>query len=71
MTSACLYVGVSTDEQKKGYSLPEQEGRLARHCEFNNIEVKGIYREDYYFHRLFLYAGIELCWISLYQVVLF
>ena len=48
MKSAYLYVRVSTDEQKKkGYSLPEQEDRLLRHCEFNNIEVKGIYREDY------------------------
>ena len=48
MNSAYLYVRVSTDEQKrKGYSLPEQEDRLLRHCEQNNIEVKGIYREDY------------------------
>ena len=48
MKSAYLYVRVSTDEQKKkGYSLPEQEDRLLRHCEFNGIEVKGIYREDY------------------------
>ena len=43
-----MYVRVSTDEQKKkGYSLPEQEDRLIRHCEQNNIEIKGIYREDY------------------------
>ncbi len=48
MNSAYLYVRVSTDEQKrKGYSLPEQEERLLRHCEQNNIEVKGIYHEDY------------------------
>jgi site-specific DNA recombinase len=48
MVSAYLYVRVSTDEQKrKGYSLPEQEDRLLRHCELNNIEVKGIFREDY------------------------
>ncbi|MBD1364654.1 recombinase family protein [Mucilaginibacter sp. ZT4R22] len=48
MNSAYLYVRVSTDEQKrKGYSLPEQEERLLRHCEQNNIEVKGIFREDY------------------------
>jgi len=46
--SAYLYVRVSTDEQKrKGYSLPEQEDRLLRYCEQNNIEVKGVYREDY------------------------
>lgn len=48
MESAYLYVRVSTDEQKrKGYSLVEQEERLLRHCEFNNIKIKGIFREDY------------------------
>ncbi|MFD1769587.1 recombinase family protein [Sphingobacterium suaedae] len=48
MKTAYLYVRVSTDEQKrKGYSLPEQEDRLLKYCEYNNIAVKGIYREDY------------------------
>lgn len=48
MKTAYLYVRVSTDEQKrKGYSLPEQEDRLLKYCEYNNIEVKGIFREDY------------------------
>lgn len=48
MKSAYLYVRVSTDEQKrKGYSLPEQEDRLLKYCAFNNIEVKGVYREDF------------------------
>ncbi|RFZ94143.1 recombinase family protein [Mucilaginibacter conchicola] len=48
MESAYLYVRVSTDEQaRKGFSLPEQEDRLLKYCEFGNIEVKGIYREDY------------------------
>ncbi|WP_312285364.1 recombinase family protein [Chryseobacterium gleum] len=48
MKSAYLYVRVSTDEQKrKGYSLPEQEERLLKYCKYNNIEVKGIYREDF------------------------
>ena len=48
MNSAYLYVRVSTDEQrKKGYSLPEQEERLLRHCEMNNILVRDIFREDY------------------------
>lgn len=47
MKSAYLYVRVSTDEQKrKGYSLPEQEDRLLKYCN-NNIEVKGIYGEDF------------------------
>ncbi|MCX2679625.1 recombinase family protein [Galbibacter sp. EGI 63066] len=48
MKTAYLYVLVSTDEQKrKGYSLPEQEDRLLKYCRYNNIEVKGIYCEDY------------------------
>lgn len=48
MKSAYLYVRVSTDEQKrKGYSLPEQEDRLLRHCEQNQIAVRGIFREDF------------------------
>jgi site-specific DNA recombinase len=48
MKSAYLYIRVSTDEQKrKGYSLPEQEDRLLKYCEYNDIEVKGIYQEDY------------------------
>lgn len=48
MKSAYLYVRVSTDEQKrKGYSLPEQEDRLLKYCESNNIEVRDIYREDF------------------------
>ncbi len=48
MKSAYLYVRVSTDEQKRrGYSLPEQEDRLVKYCESNNIYVKGIYREDF------------------------
>lgn len=48
MKTAYLYVRVSTDEQKrKGYSLPEQEERLLQYCDFHNIEVKGIYREDF------------------------
>ncbi|RZK66478.1 MAG: recombinase family protein, partial [Pedobacter sp.] len=41
-------IRVSTDEQKrKGYSLPEQEARLRSYCEFNNIEIKGLYQEDF------------------------
>lgn len=48
MNSAYLYVRVSTDEQKKkGFSLIEQEDRLLKHCEMNQIKVKGIFREDY------------------------
>jgi len=48
MKSAYLYVRVSTDEQKrKGYSLPEQEDRLLKYCEINDIKVKAVFREDY------------------------
>lgn len=48
LKTAYLYIRVSTDEQKrKGYSLPEQEDRLLKYCQFNNISVKGIYREDF------------------------
>lgn len=48
MKTAYLYIRVSTDEQKrKGYSLPEQEDRLLRYCEQNQIAVKGIFREDF------------------------
>ncbi len=48
MKSAYLYIRVSTDEQKrKGYSLPEQEDRLVKYCQFNNIHIEGIYREDF------------------------
>lgn len=48
MKTAYLYIRVSTDEQKRrGYSLPEQEDRLLKYCEYNNIKVKGIYREDF------------------------
>jgi len=48
MKSAYLYIRVSTDEQKrKGYSLPEQEDRLLKYCEYNDIKVEDIYREDF------------------------
>lgn len=33
------------NEQKKDYSLLEQEDRLLKYCNFNNIEVKGVCRE--------------------------
>ena len=48
MKTAYLYVRVSADEQKrKGYSLPEQEDRLRKYCDCNDIEIKGIFREDH------------------------
>jgi site-specific DNA recombinase len=48
MKSAYLYIRVSTDEQKRrGFSLPEQEDRLLKYCEFNDIKINGIFREDF------------------------
>ena len=48
MKSAYLYIRVSTDEQKrKGYSLSDQEDRLLKYCEFNNVIVKSVFREDF------------------------
>jgi|GEM_PF-2846241 len=48
MKSAYMYVRVSTDEQMcQGYSLIEQEERLLQYCEFNSIQITGIFREDY------------------------
>ncbi|SDE34782.1 Site-specific DNA recombinase [Pedobacter soli] len=48
MESAYLYIRVSTDEQKrKGYSLPEQQDQLLKYCSHNNIQVRGIFSEDY------------------------
>lgn len=45
---AYLYVRVSTDEQaEKGYSQKHQDERLRQYCEYNNIDVTGIFWEDY------------------------
>lgn len=48
MKTAYIYVRVSTDEQmRRGYSLIEQEQRLLQYCSTSNIQVEGIFREDY------------------------
>ena len=47
MKKAILMTRVSSDEQAKGYSLGDQEDRLVKYCEFNNIEIVEIYREDH------------------------
>jgi site-specific DNA recombinase len=48
MKKAIIYIRVSTDEQAdKGYSLRHQEEFLKKHCEFNNIQVLEIIKEDY------------------------
>ncbi len=45
---AILYIRVSTDEQAdKGYSLKHQEERLRSYCQFHNIEVIGLYKDDH------------------------
>lgn len=43
---AILYVRVSTDDQKNGYSPADQEERLLKYCLQNEIEVVKIYHED-------------------------
>ena len=48
MKIADLYIRVSTDEQaEKGYSQRDQEERLRRYCEFNNITVRKVIHEDH------------------------
>lgn len=45
---AILYIRVSTDEQAdKGYSLKHQEERLRSYCQFQNIEIIGLYKDDH------------------------
>ena len=45
---AFLYIRVSTDEQAdKGYSLRHQEERLRSYCQFQNLEVVGLYKDDH------------------------
>ncbi|MDD4226069.1 MAG: recombinase family protein [Mariniphaga sp.] len=48
MRIADLYIRVSTDEQAdKGYSQRDQEERLTKYCEINNIEVRKVVFEDH------------------------
>ncbi len=48
MKIADLYIRVSTDEQAdKGYSQRDQEERLTKYCELNNIEVRKVIFEDH------------------------
>ncbi len=48
MLIADLYIRVSTDEQAdKGYSQRDQEDRLRKYCEHNNISVNNIIWEDH------------------------
>ncbi len=48
MEKVIHYVRVSTDEQAdKGYSLRDQEDKLARHSTEKGCEVVAIYREDF------------------------
>jgi site-specific DNA recombinase len=43
---AILYVRVSDDKQKEGYSPADQKERLIKYCEYTGIEVVQIYNED-------------------------
>jgi len=48
MSSAFLYVRVSTDEQAlRGYSLPFQEKKLQEYCSLYKIQVIDIIKEDH------------------------
>lgn len=48
MKIADIYVRVSTDEQAdKGYSQRDQEERLRKYCEINNIRVRKVILEDH------------------------
>lgn len=48
MKKADLYIRVSTDEQAdKGYSQRDQEERLRRYCQSNNISVGAVIYEDH------------------------
>jgi site-specific DNA recombinase len=47
MQKAILYVRVSTDEQASGYSLQHQEDRLRQYCQYKEIEIVALYKEDH------------------------
>lgn len=48
LTSAILYVRVSTEEQAtQGGSLKTQEDTLRHYCTLRNIQIKKVYVEDY------------------------
>ena len=48
MKIADLYIRVSTDEQAdKGYSQRDQEERLRKYCEINNLQVRKVIYEDH------------------------
>ena len=45
---AVIYIRVSTDEQaEKGYSLKLQEEVCKKYCDFHNIEVVALFKEDF------------------------
>mgnify|MGYP002620068498 CR=1 FL=1 len=48
MSTATLYIRVSTDEQAvKGYSQRSQTDRLVKYCELNNITIHNTFFEDH------------------------
>ena len=62
MKIADLYIRVSTDEQAdKGYSQRDQEDRLRRYCQIQNIEVRKVIYEDHSERPLTVRNGISTC----------
>ncbi|MEF9478807.1 recombinase family protein [Chryseobacterium sp. 1B4] len=48
MSNVALYIRVSTDEQAdRGYSQRDQEERLKRYCETNNLKIDSLIFEDH------------------------
>ncbi|AZB11940.1 recombinase family protein [Chryseobacterium sp. G0162] len=48
MSNVALYIRVSTDEQAdRGYSQRDQEERLKRYCETNNLKIDNLIFEDH------------------------
>ena len=47
VTNTLLYCRVSSDEQKKGCSLEEQERQLRSYCQNYGYNVVEVYKEDY------------------------
>jgi predicted site-specific integrase-resolvase len=47
-SKAIIYTRVSTDDQKEnGFSLQDQEARLRKYCQQNDIEILDHYQDDH------------------------
>jgi DNA invertase Pin-like site-specific DNA recombinase len=48
MLTVDLYIRVSTDEQAdRGYSQRDQEERLRKYCEYNQLAIRRVIYEDH------------------------